>query len=371
MTIILSMIILSICSHAVIVSAGSCTGDFDCSLAGKCKGGRCECDTWTTGPQCEALNLQPLRSPADLSAAVQPVDGWTRWGSSVAKDENGTYHLFSAEMADKCSLGVWGFKSTVIHSTSNSGPTGPFTRQGVAIGPEAHNPVLSRAVDGTWLLWTCGCPHSPANKSCARSELTCPGGAQAAWTTTVYSSSSLWGPWVPHVDLLGHITHGRLGSQNVSPIMAEDGSVMLMFKGPDNNTEASIASAPHWRGPYTLLHTNIFAKYYAQNITNEDCWWWRTKDGFYHALSHRMTPADRGSPASGGHAFATSLDNWHYASTPAYTTTVDVQGSAPLHLKRRERPQLLLSPDGEPKVLYTAVMTETDSPTFTFAQFLG
>ena len=59
----------------------------------------------------------------------------------------------------------------------------------------------------------------------------------------------------------------------------------------------------------TLVHTNIFAKYYADNITNEDCWWWRSNDGHYHALTHRMTPADREGVESGGHAFATSLDN--------------------------------------------------------------
>ena len=35
----------------------------------------------------------------------------------------------------------------------------------------------------------------------------------------------------------------HIGSQNVSPIMNEDGSVHIMFKGPDNNTEASIAYA--------------------------------------------------------------------------------------------------------------------------------
>ena len=138
----------------------------------------------------------------------------------------------------------------VIHAIADS-PLGPFTRVGIAIPTEAHNPVLSLDTnDGTWLIWTCGCPHAwpPGDGNCTRQPLTCPGGAQAPWTTTVYSSKSLDGPWVPHVDLLGNITRGRLGSQNVSPIMHADGSLHLMFKGPDNNTEASIAYAPHWKG---------------------------------------------------------------------------------------------------------------------------
>jgi hypothetical protein len=144
-------------------------------------------------------------------------------------------------MAFECSLSVWGAKSQVLHAVSHSGPLGPYERLGVAIPTEAHNPVLSRATDGTWLIWTCGCPHKPANTSCVHETLICPGGAQAAWTTTVYSSKSLEGPWEAHVNLLGNLTLGNLGSQNVSPIMQEDGSVLLMFKGPHNNTEASIA----------------------------------------------------------------------------------------------------------------------------------
>jgi hypothetical protein len=273
-------------------------------------------------------------------------------------------------MADNCSLGVWTFKSTVIHSVSDS-PTGPFARVGVAIPAEAHNPVVSRAVDGQWLIWTCGCPNpSAAPTGCAHQALKCEGGQDASWTTTVYSSKSLDGPWTPHVDVLGSALKGTTGlSQNVSPIMEEDGSVMLMFKGPDNNTEASIAIAPHWAGPYKLTNVNIFAKFYADNVTNEDCWWWRGANGAYHVLSHRMTPADRTGAASGGHGYATSIDDWHYALAPAYTTTLDVEGGGTVSVKRRERPQLLLR-NGTPAVLYNGVMPKDGLP-FTWAQAFG
>eukprot|EP00039_Didymoeca_costata_P027400 m.18329 g.18329 ORF g.18329 m.18329 type:complete len:371 (+) comp6282_c0_seq2:164-1276(+) len=345
----------------------ACTSDLDCSLAGTCKQGQCECQSWTKGADCAALNMKPVDSLSAIKPLVQPHDAWTRWGGSVVYSD-GKYHMFSAEMAFKCSLSVWGFKSQVIHSVSDN-PYGPFTFESVAVGTEAHNPVLSQAVDGTWLLWTCGCPHTPNNQKCDHETLTCPGGAAAAWTTTVYSSKSLNGPWTPHVNLLGNITKGRLGSQNVSPIMAANGSVYLMFKGPDNNTEASIAYAPSWQGPYKLLHVNIFAKYYSENITNEDVWWWQSKDGIYHALSHRMTPADRESFEVGGHAFATSMDDWSYALTPAYTREVALKDGSTVNLTRRERPQLLLNEDGEPTYVYNAV--GFNSTTFTFCQQLG
>jgi hypothetical protein len=86
-------------------------------------------------------------------------------------------------MADGCTLGVWTFKCTVVHSVSDS-PVGPFERVGVAAPrAEAHNPVISRAVDGD-------CPNpSAAPTGCAHQQLKCEGGQDASWTTTVHSSN--------------------------------------------------------------------------------------------------------------------------------------------------------------------------------------
>jgi hypothetical protein len=195
----------------------TCQTDYDCSLAGTCTNGQCVCQTWVTGDDCAALNLKPLKSKADFKGLVQPAGNWSRWGTraSVVKDGD-TYHMFAAggwyklmrqsasplsallvrqrEMAFECPLSVWGAKSQVLHAVSHHGPLGPYERVGVAIPTEAHNPVLSRATDGTWLIWTCGCPHTAANTSCMREKLIFPGGAEAAWTTTVCSSKFLTGP---------------------------------------------------------------------------------------------------------------------------------------------------------------------------------
>ena len=358
------------------VAVASCKTDMDCSLAGACDAGtgKCACEPWTKGEDCAALNLVPLKSNASFASIVSNAveQNWTNWGGSVAF-EGGQYHLFAAEMANHCGLGVWGYKSQVIHAVSDNA-LGPFIRRGIAISTEAHNPVLTQALDGTWLIFTCGCPHKYADATCDRVELICPGGAEAAWTTTLYSATSLDGPWTAHVNVLGNATRGRLGSQNVAPIVNADGSVDLMFKGPDNNTEASIVHAPHWSGPYSLIAVNIFGKFVADNITNEDVWWWRSQDGNYHALSHRMTPADRETPKSGGHSFSRSLaTGWVESTTPAYETILDVEGGGTLPIARRERPQLLRDgKTGAPRILFNAVSPlGTGATPFTFAQLLG
>jgi hypothetical protein len=208
-----------------------CTDDLDCSLAGACIAGVCRCESWTKGHDCAALNLVPLSSAAAMTSAVVPVNGTTRWGGSVVDDRNssGLFHLFGAEFANDCPLAAWGHQSRVYHAVSENA-TGPFTRIGVAVGTEAHNPVMTRdPVDGTWLLFTMGCPFDNSNDhSCAKTNVSCGvHGIGAYWTTTVYSSSSLNGPWQSHVDILGNMTLGWFsGSQNVSPMFNPNGSLV-------------------------------------------------------------------------------------------------------------------------------------------------
>ena len=149
--------------------------------------------------------------------------------------------------------------------------------------------------------------------------------------------------------------------------MQPGGSVLLMFKGP-NNTEASIASAPHFLGPYKMIPENVFPECFNSGITNEDVYWWKSKDGVYHALSHRMKPSDREDHNSWGHAFTRNITDWHYALTPAYNNTLELE-TEPLNFNRREHPQIIFSADGTPKVLYNGV-SSPDNKIFTFGQLL-
>ena len=81
------------------------------------------------------------------------------------------------------------------------------------------------------------------------------------------------------------------------------------------------------RGPYTMLKYNIFGQYVKEDIVTEDCFLWRQPAGTFQALCHRGISHGGGhwkTPNVGGHAFARTLDDWRYASTPSYTTEVAV-----------------------------------------------
>ena len=45
---------------AVASGGGACADDWSCSLGGACTAAICVCDHWTTGPQCNLLNLAHL-----------------------------------------------------------------------------------------------------------------------------------------------------------------------------------------------------------------------------------------------------------------------------------------------------------------------
>jgi hypothetical protein len=116
-----------------------------------------------------------------------------------------------------------------------------------------------------------------------------------------------------------------------------------------------------------MIKENVFAKYFNSGITNEDVYWWKSSDGIYHALGHRMKPSDREDHSSGGHAFTKNITDWHYALTPAHSDTLALE-SGSLQLKSRERPQLLFDAEGIPVVLYNAV--SFNGKVFTFGMSL-
>jgi len=135
--------------------------------------------------------------------------------------------------------------------------------------------------------------------------------------------------------------------------------VLLYYRGSGEKDgkktyEIGLASAPSWKGPYTrVIDGSLFT------VSNEDPFVWQATDGHYHMLTHYFA-------GTGGHAWSADGVHWTFGGT-GYNSTVVWDDHTRTALGRRERPQILLSPDGVPIFMYNGVTLKGDNDSFTIA----
>jgi hypothetical protein len=259
----------------------ACASDLDCSLAGTCSGGRCDCDAAWTGPTCEQLHLLPAHrsafDPAGGHPTQLPSDRPFTWGGSIIKDDAGLYHLFVVEYMNHCPMtyGTWTVQSSVRHAVSRSA-SGPWEPKELPLGPgPTGNPVVTRAPDGTYLLYFTNVPRQ--NRTAAEPPpRNCSSNQRSDWGPVRYCteqcetglhlahSKSLDGPWTV---VLG-IT--KAGGTNPGVLILKSGKVILFYKGsatfPFNSTlcpagrcrSIGLVTAPAWDSfPYSDFLTTV------------------------------------------------------------------------------------------------------------------
>lgn len=266
---------------------------------------------------------------ANIFPESQTADSWHHGSAS-------TWHMYAAEFENNCDISHWSPNSAIVHAVSSSGPLGPYERRGVAVKPFAHNPKVVRAPDGTWLMYTIGTPLAPASLFNCSNESTSPAPRDAANSpgrtpknlesnVTLFTSASMGGPWTRFGIVLGPNDEGTWDedTSNPSPWMLPNGTVLLMYRGcvvyggGCTKECIGIASAPHWRGPYTRLRSSPILA----NVSAEDPSMWVDKRGHVHFLMHYIP--DQALVAR--HAFArqyTGPWNLHVDSIP-YNTTLE------------------------------------------------
>jgi hypothetical protein len=169
------------------------------------------------------------------------------------------------------------------------------------------------------------------------------------------------GPWeiewiFKHTQLPGDWWHWDCSATNPSAIVAEDGSVRMMYRGtmcthcsgcpshPGNTSERlGIATAPSVKGPYTRP-TNALN---LGNLSIEDPFYWRGNEGSHHLIGHSGTACHHfvgGGNWCGVIASSSDGENWRLASAPAYGPNVTLSDGTTLELFARQRPQLLFDP---------------------------
>eukprot|EP00040_Diaphanoeca_grandis_P023003 m.124543 g.124543 ORF g.124543 m.124543 type:complete len:368 (-) comp29065_c0_seq5:585-1688(-) len=276
---------------------------------------------------------------------------YTSWGGSVVMDDNGRYNMFVAVFANHSGLGKWTSTSEIMHAVADT-PDGPFTpttngpkNDGIIAGPEAHNPTIVRANDGTWLLFSIG--RSP-----------------------LLVSQTIDGPWSPSP---------FTKCNNPAPVVIPESDTIYVYchGGPDLEhwgTSIGLVWAEHWNTTTWHVFANntedLFdggTSLFTHPVEDPFAWY---SNGMFHLLMHgfRMgmvdatvtnDPSDspRCGDSYGSYARApTPFGPWTFQENAvAYRNILKFNDSTSLALNRRERPHLFFDKNGNPTHLYNGV----------------
>ncbi|KAL4865163.1 hypothetical protein BDV12DRAFT_211229 [Aspergillus spectabilis] len=353
---------------AVLGCAQACERDEDCSLNGICrriapnrysprpKPKVCACDPGWFGDDCGRLDLAPATKSNGYNHtdATDPAyfgpHGNSSWGGQILQDPDDPklFHLFTSQFADGCGLSGWRPSSYVMRAESRTGPQGPYHYADAVSEPFRHNPyVFWSPADRKYLLYATGVDAPEATR--------CRSISYTQWPNniSVSSAESIRGPWTPFKLILNSLSPQ---STNPAPwpLWTSKHPTSKVVLGVEDN---AIYLADEWNGKYELIHTQKWNTSEYSPTWTEDPFLWRDKRGNWHALNHWMIDLVEHDgqkwPRVGAHMYARELTGpWHFKLQEAFNSTVNYTDGTIQTLKRRERPKLFFSDDGQMTPLY-------------------
>lgn len=337
------------------------------------------------------LDLLPAQSYESFHGLSEMSSSWGGSILAIPDKQGHKYAMFAAEMTNNCTLRHWLTNSEVVLAVADA-PTGPYKEMFQVIEPWAHNPEAIATKDGHVAIFTLGdgIPfHGP--------EVVCNGTENPAATTefppkpsapprrlqsgdthtvqfTVHYAPLANGSFAEkaawaavNVSIVDFPVEFKFpGNWNPAPFELPDGRVRIMvhtgWSGITGNVTGwsgeVIVEADTWRGPFKLVSSRDIT---ACTFCEEDPFMWQDHRGNWHVLYHRMF--DNGTDTrskdaeglwSGGHSFSYDGLTWS-PITRCYNTTVFLEGGGSQAFVSRERPKLILGPDGRPTHLSNAV----------------
>lgn len=326
-----------------------------------------------SGQNAIASKLQP--APVDGGFAME---GYWVWGSSVIKGDDGLYHMYASRWPKFLPFHPgWMIDSEIVHAVSQT-PEGPYTFKDVALGARgaqywdgrsSHNPKIVRYKD-TYILYYMGSTHpfeevTPENVEAF--DLQSKWCIAGRWGKRVgmATSKSPDGPWkrldAPILDVKPNTFYSFLTS-NPSPLIKEDGSVVMLFKGRSYQEDGlahgdmniGVATAPSFKGPYTVVGEEpLFSTEKFGEV--EDPYLWSDASG-YHMLAKDHRGGITGIAGDGLLAHSKDGFNWVLDEDPkAYTKTVKWDNGETIEQGQLERPFVLIE-NGKATHLFFATM---------------
>lgn len=263
----------------------------------------------------------------------------------------------------------------IVHATAKT-PIGPFTFSDVALAAETNNPHVDINERGEWILF-----HTNDNKPNA-DIATCTGqpgsspfrgksepcvGCTNQGSIAVATAMSPHGPWTTRFPIQHLYPQGSSSIANPTPLVLRNGSVMLAYRYSHGvvhgQSEAiAIAVADDAAGPYHVINPD------AVTLNVEDPVLYQTPQGLHLALHQYNSTYEYsngtvirnlqyGDPrmASGAHAFSKDGITWLTSPYALYNNTIQFANGTVRDFNYRERPEVLMDGNGNPKWLVTGV----------------
>lgn len=298
---------------------------------------------------------QAPRTPAFES------EGYWVWGSSVIKGNDGKYHMFVSRFPKSLPFHPgWMVASEIVHAISDT-PEGPYKFSDIALpargaqywdGRSTHNPRILEYQNKYYLIYM-GSTHPFANPTYDQLTL------DSSWCTVGRSNKRIglaiadspYGPWKrfdePILKTKPNTFYSFLVS-NPSPIIQEDGSVMMIFKGRTyvgndkfSDMALGMAYAPSIEGPYTVLNNGQPIFQVDGQGEAEDPFLWKDSRG-YHAIFKDHVAKFTGEKGGGVMAHSPNGIQWTIDKDPkAYSRTVEWEDGKVEMQGQLERPFLL------------------------------
>ncbi len=188
------------------------------------------------------------------------------------------------------------------------------------------------------------------------------------FNVSVKTAKSIYGPWTNSTAVwLSSGTqqhswfqrHGKTFT-NPAPVLLPNGSVLCAYRAnsqrpgqTDSGEHVSLAIAQTLLGPYVDARAHPLI-----STWSEDPFLYRDERGHWHMLMHaplHSKPQPHQGKLIGAHAFSRDALNWKVSATPPYTSLVTFSNGSSFDMRRRERPQLLLSESGQPRYFSSGV----------------
>jgi hypothetical protein len=271
------------------------------------------------------------------------MEGYWVWCSSVVKGDDGLYHMFASRWPKRIPFHPgWMVASEIVHATAKTAE-GPYKFSDVTLpargaqywdGRSTHNPRIVRYKD-KYLLFYMGSTH-PFDDIADGKTLT----LDSPYATVGRSNkrvglavaNSPFGPWkrmdAPILATKPGTYYSFLTS-NPAPLVNDDGSVILVFKGRaykdkypyHGDMTLGVAKAANYLGPYTVVTPEpIFGLKKGGEM--EDPFLWKDGAG-YHLLAKDQRGTITGESHGGLLAHSQDALHWEIDKAPkAYSRTV-------------------------------------------------